>query len=233
MPSKRGKGSKRDTPVDPAVEKDPKKPAPSPKKTSSTKTKAGKKSGFVVLIPSSEKESATPLSQATIVSAATSSRAKGVVSGSSKSKSATAPSSKASRKSVTSLPPKGQRKAGTSSSSSGKEQPSVAPTPPPSKRKKFIAPLFPFGVATRTRSKSGFKVSSFSFLFIYCFYFIVLCCVFSFFCLRQGVYKPGRSDDTVVVVEVTFIHLFFFVLFSLWVRSILSNFCCLILPLGS
>uniref|UniRef100_A0A2N9IBE5 Aminotransferase-like plant mobile domain-containing protein n=1 Tax=Fagus sylvatica TaxID=28930 RepID=A0A2N9IBE5_FAGSY len=153
MPSKRGKGSKRDIPIDPTVEKDPKKPAPSPKKTSSTKTKAGKKT--------------------TIVSAAAPSRAKGVALGSSKSKSATALSSKASKKSVASHPPKGQRKAGTSSSSSGKEQPSVAPTPPPSKRKKFIAPLFPFGAATRTRSKSGFK----------------------------GVYKLGRSDDTVVVVE--------------------------------
>ena len=62
MPSKRGKGSKRDTPVDLAVEKDPKKPAPSLKKTSSTKTKVGKKSGSAVPILSPKRESATSFS---------------------------------------------------------------------------------------------------------------------------------------------------------------------------
>uniref|UniRef100_A0A2N9H5E6 Aminotransferase-like plant mobile domain-containing protein n=1 Tax=Fagus sylvatica TaxID=28930 RepID=A0A2N9H5E6_FAGSY len=159
MPSKRGKGSKRDIPVDPIVEKDPKKPAPSPKKTFSTKTQAGKKSGSAVPTLGREEESATPLSQAAIVSTTAPSRAKGVASGSSKSRSAAAPSFKVGKKSVASRPPKGQRKVGTSSSSSDKEPPSVAPAPSPSRKKKFVAPLFPFDAATRTRSKSGFKAT--------------------------------------------------------------------------
>ena len=92
------------------------------------------------------------------MSAAAPPRAKGMASVSSKSKSATAPSSKARKKSVASRHPKGQRKASTSSSSSDKEQPSTASTPSPFKKKKFVAPLFPFGAATRTRSKSGFNI---------------------------------------------------------------------------
>ena len=43
MPSKCGKGGKRDAPVDQTVEKAPKRPAPSLKKTLPKKTKAGKK----------------------------------------------------------------------------------------------------------------------------------------------------------------------------------------------
>jgi hypothetical protein len=159
MPSKHGKGSKRDTPVDPTVEKGSKKPAPSPKKTSSTKIKARKKNGSAIPIPKLERESVTSLSQAATVSAAAPSRAKGVALRSPKSKSAAAPSSKVGKKSVASRPSKGQRKAGTSSSSSDKEQPSIALTRSPSGRKKFVAPLFPFDAATRMRSKSGFKVS--------------------------------------------------------------------------
>uniref|UniRef100_A0A2N9HT29 Reverse transcriptase Ty1/copia-type domain-containing protein n=1 Tax=Fagus sylvatica TaxID=28930 RepID=A0A2N9HT29_FAGSY len=166
-------GSKRDTPVDPAVEKDSKKLAPSLKKTSSTKTKVGKKSGSAVPKPSPERESATSLSQAAIVSAAAPSRAKGVASGSFKSNSTATPSSNAGKKSVASRPPKGQRKTSTSSSSSGKEQPSAASTPSPSRRKKFVAPLFPFGAATRTRSKSGFMAT----------------------------HEPGKPSGSVVVVK--------------------------------
>jgi hypothetical protein len=51
MPSKRGKGSKREAPVDQAVEKAPKGPAPSPKKTPAKKTKAGKKGKSMVAPP--------------------------------------------------------------------------------------------------------------------------------------------------------------------------------------
>ena len=118
-----------------------------------------------------------------------------------------------SKKSVALRPSKGQRKVGKSSSSSDEEQPSAALTRSPPKKKKSVIPPPPSGAATRTRSKCGFKVSSFSFLFIYCFYFVVLCCVFSFFCLRQATHRPGRSGDAVVVVEVIFVHFFFYFLF--------------------
>jgi hypothetical protein len=138
---------------------------------------------------------------------------------------------KSGKKSVALRPSKGQRKAGTSSSSPDEEQPSAAPTRSPPKKKKSVVPPPPSGAATRTRSKSGFKVNSFSFLFIYCFYFVVLCCVFSFFCLRQATHRLGRFGDAMVVVEVIFAHSLFFLL-SFLVRSILSNLCCLTLPLG-
>jgi hypothetical protein len=59
MPSKRGKGNKRDAPVDPAVEKGSKKPAHSPKKTPPKKTKVGKKSKSTTPVPEPGKESAT------------------------------------------------------------------------------------------------------------------------------------------------------------------------------
>ena len=59
MPSKRGKGSKRDAPVDLAMEKASKKPAPSPKKTPPKKTKAGKKGKSTILAPASGKKSTT------------------------------------------------------------------------------------------------------------------------------------------------------------------------------
>ncbi len=55
MPSKRGKGNKRDIPVDPAVEKDSKKLAHSPKKVPSKKTKVGKKSKSAARVPRPEK----------------------------------------------------------------------------------------------------------------------------------------------------------------------------------
>ena len=91
MPSKRGKGSKRDVPVDPDVEKGSKKRAHSPKKASSKKTKAGKKSKSAAPVPRPEKESATTLSKTVIVFIATPAKAKGVVIGSSKRKSAVVP----------------------------------------------------------------------------------------------------------------------------------------------
>jgi hypothetical protein len=62
MPSKRGKGSKRDAPVDLAVEKTSKKPTPSTpssKKAPSKKAKAGKKGKSTLLVSSAAKESTT------------------------------------------------------------------------------------------------------------------------------------------------------------------------------
>uniref|UniRef100_A0A2N9FSG1 Aminotransferase-like plant mobile domain-containing protein n=1 Tax=Fagus sylvatica TaxID=28930 RepID=A0A2N9FSG1_FAGSY len=62
MPSKHGKGSKRNAPVDLAVEKTSKKPTPSipsSKKAPSKKTKAGKKGKSPLLVPSAAKESTT------------------------------------------------------------------------------------------------------------------------------------------------------------------------------
>jgi hypothetical protein len=202
MPSKRDKGNKRDAPVDPAVEKGPKRPAYSPKKTPSKKTKAGKKSKFATPAPEPGKESAATPTKTVIESTAAPSKAKGVATSSSRRKSG--------KKNVALHPSKGQKKAGTSSFSPNEEQPSVVPTRPPSKKKKLVIPPPPSGIATRTSSKSGFKVSLFFLLFIYCFYFAVLCCVFLFFCLRQAMHKPGKSGDVVVVVEVTFVHSFLF-----------------------
>uniref|UniRef100_A0A2N9F5W0 Aminotransferase-like plant mobile domain-containing protein n=1 Tax=Fagus sylvatica TaxID=28930 RepID=A0A2N9F5W0_FAGSY len=147
MPSKRGKGSKRDAPVDLAVEKTSKKPTPSipsSKKAPSKKTKAGKKEPT---------ESTVAPSKIKSMSAS--------------------PSKKSGKKSVASRPPKGQEKTSVSSSSPDEEQPSAALTPLPSKKKKFVAPLFPLGAASRTRSKSGSKAT----------------------------HGSGRSGDGVIIVE--------------------------------
>jgi hypothetical protein len=119
--------------VDQAIEKAPKEPAPSPKKTPVKKTKAGKKG----------KSTVAPLKT--------------------KSVDASLSTKKPSKKSIASRPPKGKKKASVSSSSPDEEQPSAALTPPPSKKKKFTAPLFPFGAASRTRSKCGPKVNFFFF----------------------------------------------------------------------
>jgi hypothetical protein len=61
MLSKRGKVNKRDAPVDPAIEKTPKKatPSASSKKVSSKKAKTVKKSKPPLLVPSAAKESTT------------------------------------------------------------------------------------------------------------------------------------------------------------------------------
>ena len=101
MPSKRGKGSKRDAPVDLAVEKTSKKPTPSipsSKKAPSKKTKAGKKGKSTPLVPSAAKESTTaPMEEPTESPVAPS-----------KPKSVNAsPFKKPSKKSVASRPPKG------------------------------------------------------------------------------------------------------------------------------
>ena len=135
MPSKLGKGSKRDVPVDPDVEMGSKKRAHSPKKASSKKTKAGKKRGSAAPMPELEKKSATTLSKTVIESSIAPTKAKGVVIGSSKRKSAIVPplegvekqaaSSKVGMKSVALCPPKDQRKPATSSSFPEDEQPSV------------------------------------------------------------------------------------------------------------
>jgi hypothetical protein len=166
MPSKRGKRSKRDAPVDLAVEKTSKKPThsiPSSKKAPSKKTKAGKKGKSTPLVPSAAKESTTdPVEEPTESTVAPS-----------KPKSVSAsPSKKPGKKSVASRPSKGQKKTSVSSSSSDEEQPSAVSTPSPSKKKKFVAPLFPLGAAGRTRSKSGSKVSfCCSFFFFFFFFF--------------------------------------------------------------
>ena len=78
MPSKQGKGSKKDVLVDLAVEKGSKKRAHSPKKASSKKTKAGKKSRSAAPVPRLEKESATTSSEIAVKSAAAPLKAKGV-----------------------------------------------------------------------------------------------------------------------------------------------------------
>jgi hypothetical protein len=96
-----------------------------------------------------------------------------------KSVSASLSKKKPSKKSVASRPPKGQKKASASSSFPDEEPPSVASTPPSSKKNKFVALLFPFGAAGRTRSKSGSKVSCFFFflsLSLHCslLYFLIL-----------------------------------------------------------
>ena len=151
--------------MDPAAKKGFKKSAHSPKKT-----KAGKKSKSATPVPEPGKESATISTETVTKSMAAPSKAKGVATSSSMRKSG--------KKSVALRPSKGQRKVGTSSSSPDEEQPFAAPARSPPKKKKSVVPPPPSGAATRT-SKSGFKVSSFSFLFIYCFYFVVFCCVFS------------------------------------------------------
>uniref|UniRef100_A0A2N9IU44 Aminotransferase-like plant mobile domain-containing protein n=1 Tax=Fagus sylvatica TaxID=28930 RepID=A0A2N9IU44_FAGSY len=150
MPSKRGKGSKRDAPVDQVVEKAPKKPAPSHKKTPPKKTKAGKKGKSTTSVSASEKKSTTAPIEKPIESTVTPSKAKSV--------GASLSTKKPSKKSVASRPSKGQKKASVTSSPPDEEQPTTASTPPPSKKKKFTAPLFPLG-ACRTRSKSGSKAT--------------------------------------------------------------------------
>jgi hypothetical protein len=161
MPSKRGKRGKRDAPVDQAVEKAPKKLAPSLKKTPPKKTKAGKKGKSTTSVLASEKKSAIAPIEKPIESTVAPSKAKSV--------GASLSTKKPSKKSVASRPLKGQKKASVTSSSLDEEQPSAASTPPPSKKKKFTAPLFPLGAASRTRSKSGSKVNFFllSFFFWY------------------------------------------------------------------
>uniref|UniRef100_A0A2N9H2W2 Aminotransferase-like plant mobile domain-containing protein n=1 Tax=Fagus sylvatica TaxID=28930 RepID=A0A2N9H2W2_FAGSY len=120
MPSKRGKGSKKDVLVDLAVEK----------------------------VPRPEKESATTSSETAVESAAAPLKAKGVATGSSKRKSAAVPplesvgkqaaSSKFGKKSVALRPFKDQRKPATSSSSPDEEQPStVLARSPPKKEEDF------------------------------------------------------------------------------------------------
>ena len=154
MPSKRGKGSKRDAPVDLAVEKTPKKPTPSipsSKKAPSKKTKAGKKGKSTLLVPPPTKKSTIAPVEEPTESTVAHSKIKSV---------SASPSKKSGKKSAASRPPKGQEKTSVSSSSPDEEQPSVALTPLPSKKKKFVAPLFPLGAASCTRSKSGSKVSS-------------------------------------------------------------------------
>ena len=86
MPSKRGKGNKRDASVDPAVEKRSKKPAHSPKKTPPKKTKAGKKSKSATPVPEPRKESATIPTETVTESTAAPSKTKGVATSSSRRK---------------------------------------------------------------------------------------------------------------------------------------------------
>ena len=132
MPSKRGKGSKKDAPVDQTVEKAPKKPAPSPKKIPPKKTKAGKKGQSTTSVSTSEKKSTIAPKEKPIESTVAPSKAKSV--------GASLSTKKPSKKSIASHPPKGKKKASVTSSPPDEEQPSAASTSPPSKKKKFIAP---------------------------------------------------------------------------------------------
>jgi hypothetical protein len=114
------------------------------------KARVGKKSKSAVPEASAVRESATASVKGPIESTAAPS----------KSKSASAGSSQQSSKRVAaSRPPKSQKKVDVSSSSPDEEEPSAVPGPSPPQKKKFTAPLFPLGVAGRTRSKSGPKVS--------------------------------------------------------------------------
>uniref|UniRef100_A0A2N9F7G2 Aminotransferase-like plant mobile domain-containing protein n=1 Tax=Fagus sylvatica TaxID=28930 RepID=A0A2N9F7G2_FAGSY len=171
MLSKRGKGGKREAPVDQAIEKTSKKPAPSvpsSKKAPSKKTKAGKKSKSPLLAPSAAKESTTVPTEEPAKSTAAPSKktkagkeepAKSTVAPSKLKSASASPSKKSSKKSVASRPPKGQKRISISSSSPDEEEPSAISAPSPSKKKKFVAPQFPLGAASRTRSKSGPKVT--------------------------------------------------------------------------
>uniref|UniRef100_A0A2N9HDV5 Aminotransferase-like plant mobile domain-containing protein n=1 Tax=Fagus sylvatica TaxID=28930 RepID=A0A2N9HDV5_FAGSY len=153
MPSKHGKGSKRDALVDLAVEKTPKKPTPSihsSKKAPSKKTKAGKKGKSTLLVsPPAKKSTTAPVEEPTESTVAPS-----------KIKSVSAsPSKKSGKKSAASRPSKGQEKTSVFSSSLDEEQPSAALTLSPSKKKKSVAPFFPLGAASCTRSKNGSKAT--------------------------------------------------------------------------
>ena len=244
MPSKRGKGSKREAPMDQAIEKTSKKPAPpvpSSKKAPSKMTKVGKKSKSPLLMPSTARESTIALAEEPIESAVVPPKKKTKAGKESRStplvpsaakesttahmeesdKSTVAPSKKtkarkegkstplvpsaakesttalvekptestvapfklksvsasaskkSGKKSAASRPLKGQKKTSISSSSPDEEQPSTVLTPSPSKKKKFVAPLFPLGAAGRTRSRSGPKVSFCCSPFFFSFFFLL------------------------------------------------------------
>uniref|UniRef100_A0A2N9H7D7 Uncharacterized protein n=1 Tax=Fagus sylvatica TaxID=28930 RepID=A0A2N9H7D7_FAGSY len=212
-------------PVDQAIEKTSKKPAPSvpsSKKAPSKKTKAGKKSKSPLLVPSAVKESTTVLTEEPAKSTAAPSKktkagkegkstplvpsaakesttvpteepAKSTVAPSKLKSASASPSKKSSKKSAASRPPKGQKRISISSSSPDEEEPSAVSAPSPSKKKKFVAPQFPLGAASRTRSKSGPKVTRAS----------------------------GRSGGGVVEVEV--ISSLFSLVFSLKLCSVLHR----------
>uniref|UniRef100_A0A2N9HV39 Aminotransferase-like plant mobile domain-containing protein n=1 Tax=Fagus sylvatica TaxID=28930 RepID=A0A2N9HV39_FAGSY len=116
----------------------------------SKKTKAGKEGKSTPLVPSAAKESTTvPMEEP----------AKSTVAPSKFKSASASPSKKSSKKSAASRPPKGQKRISISSSSPDEEEPSAVSAPSPSKKKKFVAPQFPLGAASRTRSKSGPKVT--------------------------------------------------------------------------
>ena len=103
-----------------------------------------------------------------------------------------------------------------SSSSPDEEQPSAASTPSPSKKKNFVAPLFPLGAASRTRSKSGSKVSFFFFFLLSLRLFLVFSHV-----LVCGKQHTGLVDLVVVwsllrlLLPLFFFCIFFGVMFIL------------------
>ena len=219
MLSKRGKWAKRDAPVNSTMEKSFKKRARSPKKTPLKKTKAGKKKDSATPVPELEKESSTTSLKKVVEFVVAPIKAKGVVIGSPKRKFATVPtlegvekqaifSNKVGKKSVTLRSSEDQRKFAVSPSSLKGGQQSVVPAHSSPKKKKSIVP--PFGASTRTRSKSasvvkqaGSKVSFFS-LFVCCFYFAILFCIFLFFHLRQAMHKFGEPSGVVVEVILKF-----------------------------
>uniref|UniRef100_A0A2N9FGB0 Aminotransferase-like plant mobile domain-containing protein n=1 Tax=Fagus sylvatica TaxID=28930 RepID=A0A2N9FGB0_FAGSY len=146
-------------PVDQAIEKTSKKPAPSvpsSKKAPSKKTKAGKKSKSPLLVPSAVKESTTVLTEEPAKStAAPSKKTKAGKEGKS------TPLVPSAAKESTTVPTEEPAKSTVAPSKlkSASASPSKKSTPSPSKKKKFVAPQFPLGAASRTRSKSGPKVT--------------------------------------------------------------------------
>jgi hypothetical protein len=121
----------------------------------SKKTKAEKKGKSTALVSVAAKESIAAPMKESVESTVTPSKSKSV-----------SPPKQTVKKSVASHPPKGQKKASISSSTD-EEEPSAVSTPSPPKKKKFTAPLFPFGAAGRTRSKSGPRVSLLLLFFLF------------------------------------------------------------------
>jgi hypothetical protein len=151
--TKAGKKSKSTASVPPATKESTTAPVEEPTESiigPSKKTKAGKKSKSTASVPPAAKESATALVEEPIKSTVAPLKSKSV---------SASPPKKSSKKSAASRPPKGQKKTSTSSSSPDEEEPSAVSAPSPSKKKKFVAPLFPLGAVGCTRSKSGPKVS--------------------------------------------------------------------------
>jgi hypothetical protein len=150
MLSKRGKGGKREAPVDLAIEKTSKKPTPSipsPKKAPAKKTKAGKKGKSTASVPSAAKESTTtPMEELTESTVGPSKKTK--VGKKSKSTVSVPPAAKESTTAPveepiesTVAPPKPKSMSASPSKKSGKK--SAAPRPPKGQKKVSISSSSP------------------------------------------------------------------------------------------